>query len=106
MRRSRAVAQKQIRPKGGRWLRRSSLWVYLVAGGFVLAVAVGLAAYFSQSRGASQAADLPVSSAPLSVAVIGKSAPGFSLLNQDGRTYTFTPGDGKNHVLVFYMGNF
>jgi hypothetical protein len=33
-------------------------------------------------------------------------APGFSLLDQQGQTYTLTPGDGKNHLLVFYMGYF
>jgi len=106
MRRSKAVAQKQTRPKSGRWLRQSSLWVYMVAGGIALAVAVGLAVYFSQSGESSQAASSPGSAGPLRLAVVGQPAPGFSLPDQFGRPYTLAPGDGKNHLLVFYMGNF
>jgi hypothetical protein len=106
MSRSKAVAQKQPQSRSGKWLKRSSLWVYLLAGGLALAVAVGLAAYFSLGHQSSQAAGLPSSGAPLNVAVIGKPAPGFSLPNQHGQTYALTPGDGKNHVLVFYMGYF
>lgn len=36
----------------------------------------------------------------------GDQAPAFTLPDQSGETYTFTPGDGKDHVLVFYMGYF
>ena len=36
----------------------------------------------------------------------GDQATAFSLPDQYGNTYTFTPGDGKKHVLVFYMGYF
>lgn len=33
-------------------------------------------------------------------------AQGFELPDQFGATYSFEPGDGKNHVFVFYMGYF
>ena len=36
----------------------------------------------------------------------GAQAPAFTLSDQSGQTYNFTPGDGKDHVLVFYMGYF
>jgi hypothetical protein len=95
----------------------------MLVGGLALAVAVGLSVYFSrsgesspaagppssyfnQSGEPSPAASSPSSGAPLQAAAIDKPAPGFSLPNQYKQTYTLTPGDGKNHVLVFYMGNF
>jgi cytochrome oxidase Cu insertion factor (SCO1/SenC/PrrC family) len=78
----------------------------MLVGALALAVAVGLSVYFSRSGESSPAAGSPSSGAPLNVAATGNSAPGFSLPNQYGQTYTLTPGDGKNHVLVFYMGNF
>lgn len=106
MSKGRAVLQKQMRPRSGKRSKRSSLWVNTLVGGLALAVAVGLLVYFSQSRDSSPATGLTSSGAPLNVAVVGKPAPGFSLRNQYGQTYTFTPGDGINHVLVFYMGYF
>jgi hypothetical protein len=75
-------------------------------GGLALAVAVGLSIYFSQSDEIPPAAGSPSSGAPLNAAAVDRPAPGFSLPNQYGQTYTLTPGDGKNHVLVFYMGYF
>lgn len=30
----------------------------------------------------------------------------FTLMNQFGKRVTITPGDGKNYLLVFYMGYF
>ena len=106
MSRGRAVAQKQTRSKSGKRLKWNSLWVYASAGGLALAVAVGLFLYFSQSRESSSAAGLPSAGAPLNVAEIGKLAPGFALKDPYGGNYTLSPGDGKNHVLVFYMGYF
>jgi cytochrome oxidase Cu insertion factor (SCO1/SenC/PrrC family) len=100
------VTQKLARPKSRRERQRVSVWLYALTGGLTLAIAIGLFLYFSQSRQSSPAAGLPASGAPLNVASVGKSAPGFSLQNQYGQTYTLTPGDDKNHVLVFYMGNF
>ena len=43
---------------------------------------------------------------PSQSAGAGDQAPAFTLPDQSGETYTFTPGDGKDHVLVFYMGYF
>lgn len=106
MSKSKAVAQKQTRSRDGRRLRRSSPWVYMLVGGLALAVAIGLVAYFTQRGESSPAAGSPSSGAPLNAAAIGRSAQGFSLPNQYGQTYTLIPGDGKNHVLVFYMGYF
>ena len=127
MSKGRAVVQKQPRSKGGRRLKRSSLWVYFLMVGLALAVAVGLSVYFSRSGESSPAAGLPSSGAPLifsrsgesspvasspsfgaplNAAAIDKPAPGFSLPNQYKQPYTLTPGDGKNHLLVFYMGYF
>jgi cytochrome oxidase Cu insertion factor (SCO1/SenC/PrrC family) len=127
MSKGRVVAQKQTRARGGRRLKRSSLWVYFLVGGLALAVAVSLSVYFTQSGESSPSAGSPSAGAPLyfsrsgespsaagppssgaslNAAAIGQPAPGFSLPNQYGQTYTLTPGDGKNHLLVFYMGNF
>ena len=39
-------------------------------------------------------------------AMAGDQAPAFTLSDQFGETYNFTPGDGRDHVLVFYMGYF
>lgn len=104
-----AVAQKKARSRGGGRATRSSLRVYLLVGGVALAIVAGSLVYLSDSR---QSPEPPSSSSNgaspsvASVAIVGKSAPGFALPNQYGRAYTFTPGDGKNHVLVFFMGNF
>lgn len=106
MSKSRAVARKQPGSRGGRRLKRSSLWAYMLVGGLALAVAVGLSVYFSQSRQSSQVASSPSQAGPLRIAVVGQPAPGFSLPDQFGQPYTLAPGDGKNHLLVFYMGNF
>lgn len=33
-------------------------------------------------------------------------APAFELVDQFNNEYKFEPGDGQNHILVFYMGYF
>ncbi len=106
MSKSKAVDKKQTRSVSGKRSKRSSIWVYMLGGGLALAVTIGLSVYFSQSRESLPATGSPSSGAPLSVATIGKPAPAFSLRNQYGQIYTLTPGDGTNHVLVFYMGYF
>jgi cytochrome oxidase Cu insertion factor (SCO1/SenC/PrrC family) len=78
----------------------------LVLGLAVVGLAIGLAVYFLQSRQPSQAASSPSLAGPLRIAVVGQPAPGFSLRDQEGLPYTLDPGDGKNHLLVFYMGYF
>ncbi len=72
----------------------------------VVGVGVALVVYLSQSRQSSQAASSPSQAGPLNIATIGGPAPGFSLVDQNGQPYTLSPGDGKNHLLVFYMGYF
>lgn len=93
--------RKQKRTRGGpAWKRVPFAAYFLVFAVVVLGLAVGLPRYLS-SRGD----DVPGSGA-LAKADIGQKAPAFSLKDQSGQTYTFTPGDGKPHVLVFYMGYF
>ena len=73
--------------------------VYIaVVGVVIVGLMIGLPTYFSQRHMRS--------TPPTDVAAVGKPAPGFSLQDLQGRTYTLTPGDGKSHLLVFYMGNF
>lgn len=33
----------------------------------------------------------------------GQAAPAFTLPDASGQAYTFTPNDGRKHVVVFYM---
>lgn len=79
-------------------LRIALLAVVLVAFG-----GAGLFAYSQQDQAAS-----PSNASGLSehVAEVGESAPAFSLNGPYGETYTFQPGDGTPHLLVFYMGYF
>ena len=39
-------------------------------------------------------------------AAVGSQAPGFTLRDVQGKSYVVRPGDGKAHLLVFYMGYF
>jgi cytochrome oxidase Cu insertion factor (SCO1/SenC/PrrC family) len=78
----------------------------MTVGSLTLAVAFGLLVYFGQNRQSSPTAGMSSSGAPLNLAVVGQPAPGFSLMDQYEQPYTLNPGDGKNHLLVFYMGNF
>jgi cytochrome oxidase Cu insertion factor (SCO1/SenC/PrrC family) len=36
--------------------------------------------------------------------LVGQSASSFTLMDATGQPYTFTPNDGRKHVIVFYMG--
>jgi len=36
--------------------------------------------------------------------LVGQPASSFTLMDVGGQTYTFTPNDGRKHVIVFYMG--
>ena len=78
-----AVPRHDLRPGKGRWA------LLFLAAFFLLAV---LSACESDSPSQSVGK--------------GDEAPAFTLSDQNGQTYTFTPGDGKDHVLVFYMGYF
>jgi cytochrome oxidase Cu insertion factor (SCO1/SenC/PrrC family) len=82
--------------------RRRAWWFYLRIGLAAVAV-IGLVLY------SILGVLLPPTSNPTNVAIAGEPlgrAPGFSLPDQHGQIYTLTPGDGKNHLLVFYMGYF
>ncbi len=35
---------------------------------------------------------------------VGQHSPTFTLMDAKGQPYTFTPNDGRKHVIVFYMG--
>ena len=87
--------------------RRRRFRVYIVVFSLLLlGLGVGLVACSGGSRESSPAASSPGVSGPLSIATVGGPAPGFALTDPYGRTYTLSPGDGQNHVLVFFMGNF
>ena len=36
--------------------------------------------------------------------LVGQPASSFTLMDVSGQPYTFTPNDGRKHVIVFYMG--
>jgi cytochrome oxidase Cu insertion factor (SCO1/SenC/PrrC family) len=78
----------------------------LVLGLAIVGLAIGLVVYLSQGRQPSPATSSPSSTGTLRLAVVGQPAPGFSLKDQNRQPYTLNPGDGKNHLLVFYMGYF
>lgn len=91
-----------------------SLWrripypVYIVAFA-LLGSAIAIPIFLSQRGGdapPAQNAQTQTQSVSLGVAKVGQTAPGFSLKDQNGQTYTLNPGDGRPHVLAFYMGNF
>ena len=82
--------------------RRSPRWIYIGAGLAAVAV-IGVVLY--SILGVSLLPNDGPTSAANSEEPLGE-APGFSLPDQHGQIYTLTPGDGKNHFLVFYMGYF
>lgn len=84
---------------------RAPLWervpvglIIVIAGVVILGLMIGLPAW-SQSR----MANMSMSTAQT---LEGAKAKAFSLKDLNGQTYTLTPGDGRAHVLVFYMGYF
>ena len=97
----------QTAARAGRQGQRLRFRVYIAAFGLLLlGLGIGLGACPGGNRVSSPAASSPGVSGPLSIATVGRPAPGFALTDPYGRTYTLTPGDGRNHVLVFFMGNF
>ena len=74
----------------------------------VLALGIGLPVYFGNrhmsSMDMSSSADSKSSNA--AAATLGGPAPAFTLKDPSGQSFSVSPGDGKAHVLVFYMGYF
>lgn len=86
---------------------RVPTWAFFVVGSVViLGLAIGLPTYLSQRHHAPSSSAPASAGKPATAALIGKPAPGFSLQDVNGQSYTLTPGDGKAHLLVFYMGYF
>jgi hypothetical protein len=81
--------------------RRVPLWLYILSA-LVIGTAIGIPLYLSQ-QGSSSQADGALSPGAASG---GDHAPAFALQDQTGELYNLNLGDGKNHLLVFYMGNF
>lgn len=99
-------ARARIRGSAGR-KRRAWIWVAAALG--ILAV-IGLAAgtIWTVKRGSDRP---PAVSGQPVPELSGRQAPGFVLLSATGAptnftSYTFTPGDGKRHLFVFFMGYF
>jgi len=61
---------------------------------------VALLVVFSACGGSQSDSDIEYEGAFL------PDAPAFELNDQFDEPYSFTPGDGQNHILVFYMGYF
>ncbi|MBI4219252.1 MAG: hypothetical protein HY682_03835 [Chloroflexi bacterium] len=87
------------------WIRAAAAVVVVaaivVAGGVIWAV----------KRGSDEGARAPAVSGQALPGVSGRKAPQFTLVSATGAPtdyapYTFTPGDGKRHLFVFFMGYF
>ncbi|MBI4328625.1 MAG: hypothetical protein HY685_02020 [Chloroflexi bacterium] len=86
---------------------RIPLWVYFVAFSFLaLAVGIGFNAWGQWHASTMSMAPDPGVNASQTELGAGKLASEFSLLDGFGQTYTLKPGDGRAHLLVFYMGYF
>ena len=85
--------------------RRVPIWAYVLVLAVIVA-GISLPLYLGQRGSSAQSTGTPNSAAPPGVAAVGQSAPGFALNDSYGQTYALTPGDGRAHILVFYMGNF
>lgn len=87
--------------------RRPWIWI-AVAIGIVVAIGLAAAVTWAVKRGSDRP---PVVSGQPIPEVSGRQAPGFTLMSASGEPtsytpYTYTPGDGKKHLFVFFMGYF
>ncbi len=87
------------------WNRIPS-WLYVAAAVVLVGIVVAVTLSLGQRASSPPSSSASVSKGPVGVAEIGKPAPSFTLRDAYGQTYALNPGDGKNHVLVFFMGNF
>lgn len=83
-------------------------WAGLAVAAAVVVVAVSLSVQLG-GEAAPGSGELPGPLGGPSVAqdvgtLVGKPAPGFTLSDSDGKSYTVTPGQGRPLVLVFHMG--
>jgi len=104
MRKQPSVHKRQ--PSVSIW-ERIPMGVYILLFSLViLGVGIGLPTYLSQLHHPPPSADSLGLASATETDLVGKQAPGFSLKDPYGQTYTLNPGDRRNHVLVFYMGYF
>lgn len=89
--------------------RKRRAWIWIAAAiGIVAAVLIAAGGAWAVKRGSDRP---PVVSGQPVPELSGRQAPGFMLLSAAGEPtnftpYTFTPGDGKAHLFVFFMGYF
>lgn len=110
---SREKAFDSARPGTRRGAARTrSPWIWIVAAiGIVAAVLIAAGGIWAVKRGSDEGAKAPVVSGQPVPEMSGRQAPGFTLMSATGAPtnytpYTFTPGDGKTHLFVFFMGYF
>lgn len=100
------------RNKGRAASRKSAARPWRWAGPAVAAAVVVVAVWLSVRPGGEAApgsGELPGPLGGPSVAqdvgtLVGKPAPGFTLSDSDGKSYTVTPGQGRPLVVLFHMG--
>lgn len=103
-----STSRSRVRGDAGR-RRRKWIWAVTAIGIFA---AIGLAAgvTWAVTRDSDQTTPPVVSGQPVPE-LTGRQAPAFTLLSATGAPtsytpYTYTPGDGKKHLFVFFMGVF
>lgn len=116
MNRSKTTDGKTTRVGANRRLQRpGSVWIWerIPLGAYVLVISmlilvggIGLMTYRNQLHHPASGFASPARAALPNATDVGKPAVGFTLKSANGQAYTLDPGDGKNHLLVFYMGYF
>lgn len=116
MSRSKTTGGETTRMGANRRLQRPSpisiweripLWAYVLVISLAFVIGgISLMTYLGQLHHPAQSFAPPARAALPNATDVGKPAVGFTLQNANGQAYTFDPGDGKNHLLVFYMGYF
>lgn len=104
---ARAGNQTAAAKKRKPWIRRPWIWI-AAAIGIVAAVLIAVGGIWAVKRGSDRP---PVVSGQPVPELSGRQAPGFTLMSASGEPttytpYTYTPGDGKKHLFVFFMGYF
>lgn len=99
---------KGRRAARGQGAARLWWWAGLAVAAAIVVVAVSLSVR-PGGEAAPGSGELPGPLGGPSVAqdvgtLVGKPAPGFTLSDSDGKSYTVTPGQGRPLVLVFHMG--